>query len=435
LKLRPVLLGGLVFTLLLASMVSLRGEPAALALPFLVYLASAVFSRHHEPRLQVTRTLSAQRITGGKPIRVRIQVINQGGRLNEVLLKDDLGGRTPLEGTLTRLVSLSPGDQIEWEYSIQLQRGEQTFKGLYLEAGDPSGLFAHRELMPAHESVLFYPQIVRLQRIPIRPRQTRGFAGSIPARVAGSGVDFFGVRGYMPGDRLRQINWRLSARRDDMLYTNEFEQERSADVGLILDARLPSYPPSSEPAGNGSEKSLFDHTVQAAAALAMAFLEDGHRLSLLIYGYVLERVFPGYGKRQLNRVMQSLARARPGFNFALESLNYLPTRLFPAGSQLVMVSPLSPYDFSIYRRLRSQGYEIILVSPNPLIHEARTINNRPSLDHAVRLAKVQRELLLRSLRNIQVQVVDWNTDLPLDGALQASLRSPVFRRQLKMVRR
>ena len=56
-------------------------------------------------------------------------------------------------------------------------------------------------------------------------------------------MSFWGVREYQMGDSLRHINWKIAARRmiaarqAQELFTNEFEQERIADVGLILDAR------------------------------------------------------------------------------------------------------------------------------------------------------------------------------------------------------
>ena len=59
-------------------------------------------------------------------------------------------------------------------------------------------------------------------------------------------MDFFGVREYQPGDSLHAVNWRVSARfsshsgdgrESQALFSNEYEQERVADVGIILDAR------------------------------------------------------------------------------------------------------------------------------------------------------------------------------------------------------
>ena len=76
----------------------------------------------------------------------------------------------------------------------------------------------------------------RIEKLKISPRRTRVYSGVIRSRESGAGVEFFGTRAYVPGDPLRHLNWKAGARWD-LLITNLFEQERVADVGIILDAR------------------------------------------------------------------------------------------------------------------------------------------------------------------------------------------------------
>src|SRR5699024_6686489 len=44
-----------------------------------------------------------------------------------------------------------------------------------------------------------------------------------------------GVREYMPGDKISRIDWKQSAKKNTMM-TKEFEQEKSTDTLLVLDA-------------------------------------------------------------------------------------------------------------------------------------------------------------------------------------------------------
>ncbi len=66
-----------------------------------------------------------------------------------------------------------------------------------------------------------------LRRLPNR-------LGEHPARTSGEGIEFFGVREYVPGDRQRSINWAASTRRG-RLQVNTFAAERSQDVVLLVD--------------------------------------------------------------------------------------------------------------------------------------------------------------------------------------------------------
>ena len=213
--------------------------------------------------------------------------------------------------------------------------------------------------------------------------------------------------------RMRQ-HWRLSARHPRTLFTNEFEQERIADVGLILDARQ-----RSDIRLKGD--SLFEYGIRAAAALAGAFLNDGNRVGLLVYGRNLDWTFPGYGKVQRERILRALTRAKTGESLVFDNLDYLPTRFFPARSQIVVISPLCREDLSMLIRLRAHGYQLLLISPDPITFEAKALGSRPIIDLAVRIAHLERTLLLRNLRQAGIQIVDWQVDQPFDQTVHTSL--------------
>src|SRR5690606_21378190 len=121
--------------------------------------------------------------------------------------------------------------------------------------------------------------------------------------------------------------------------------------------------------------------------------------SLMIYGAAVERVFPGYGKIHRERILKALSRANPGMNYALENLNSLPTRFFPAKSQIVLVSPLTPDDIPIILQMRAHGYAVIVISPDPIAYDAVTGGNALDTEHpAYRLAYAEREFFLNRIR-------------------------------------
>jgi uncharacterized protein (DUF58 family) len=75
---------------------------------------------------------------------------------------------------------------------------------------------------------------VLLTRLPNR-------LGEHPARSTGEGLEFGGVREYVPGDRQRRINWPATTRRGGRLQVNTFAAERSQDVVLLVDATAPRW--------------------------------------------------------------------------------------------------------------------------------------------------------------------------------------------------
>jgi uncharacterized protein (DUF58 family) len=412
---RFLLLAGLAYALLLLGLATLNGALLALALPLIVYLGAALLYAPDVPRLQIERELSADRVQPGATVEIKLLISNESARLEEVLVEDLLPATLKvMDGETSQTVLLPPGKTLELAYTITAPRGRHEFQHVRVTAVDHLGLFRREALIAVPSSFLVLPEVRRMRQVAIRPLRTRASSGPIPARVGGPGVDFFGVREYQSGDSLRWVNWRATARQPRRIYTNEFEQERIADVGLVLDARQRHDLFS---AGD----SLFEHAVRAAASLADAFLRDGNRVALLSYGAGLNWIFPGYGRLQRERILRALAKAQTGESDIFETLDYLPTRLFPSHSQIVLVSPLSSDDLATLVRLRAHGYEILIVSPDPITFETAGYRDQDRLALPVRLARLERRLLLRRLRQAGIQIVDWHVDQPMDQAVLSSL--------------
>lgn len=412
---RLLLLAGLVYGLLLLGLATLNGGLLALALPVIFYLGAALIYAPDLPRLEVTRELSANRLQPGGTVDVKLTLRNAMMRLEEVLVEDIVPW--PLEltgGQANRVVMLPAGSTVELCYTARGPRGHYLFQDVRVTAVDHLGLFRRQALLYAPASLLILPEVRRMRRMAIRPLRTRASAGLIPARVGGPGVDFFGVREYQAGDSLRWINWHATARYPRRIYTNEFEQERIADVGLILDARQRHNL-------RAHDASLFEEAVRATASLADAFLRDGNRVALLTYGPGLSWIFPGYGHLQRERILQGLARAQTGESYIFATFDYLPTRLFPAHSQLVLISPLCKEDLPTLIRLRALGYGLLVISPDPIAFEVGEEALEGDSALARRIAQLERRILLRQLRQTGIPVVDWQIDKPLDQAALTSL--------------
>jgi len=423
---RLVLLAGLVYGLLLIGLATLNGGMLALALPIIVYLGAALIYAPDVPKLQITRELSADRVQADAPVAVKLSIRNESGQLEEVLVEDLMPrGLKLIEGQPNKVVLLPPEKILEITYTVSGPRGRYEFQQVRVTAADHLGLFRREVLSPVPGSFIVLPQVPKLRQVMIRPLRTRASTGLIPARVGGPGVDFFGVREYQTGDPLRWVNWRVTARYPRRIYTNEFEQERVADVGLVLDARQ-----RHDLLANGD--SLFEHAVRATASLADAFLRDGNRVAMLTYGAGLNWLFPGYGRLQRERILQALARVQTGESEIFDSLDYLPTRLFPPHSQIVIISSLCNADLATLIRLRAHGYELLIISPDPIAFERASAQADATLALGARIAQRERAILLQRLRQAGAQIVDWPVDKPLDQAMLASLgRVPKWARPVR----
>jgi uncharacterized protein (DUF58 family) len=367
------------------------------------------------PDLRVRRTVGPERASAKTPIQVELSITNLGAHLEEILLEDAVPPDLELlEGETSVFTELPPGATVALSYTVRGKRGIYLFSNLRATAYERLGLLQRQRTFEAPGRVFVVPETPQLKRVAIRPRQTRVYSGSIPARQGGSGIDFFGVRSYQTGDPQQHINWRVSARHPGALFSNEYEQERVADVWLLLDARKRSDVRT-------ASGSLFEHAVTATAGLAQALLNDGNRVGLLVYGGFLDYTYPGYGKVQRERIWRALAAARPGDSLVFDKLEHLPTRVFPLNSQLMLISPLNPDDIPILVHLRSRGYSVLAISPNPVKFETEELEVDEAGQLGLRLARLERKLLLSRLGQAGVHVQNWDVSVPFDRAMHRSL--------------
>jgi uncharacterized protein (DUF58 family) len=215
----------------------------------------------------------------------------------------------------------------------------------------------------------------------------------------------------------------LTARHPRKLFTNEFEREEIADFGLILDTRIFTN-------SDTLEEDLFEYSVSAAASLSEIFLKTGNRVSLLVYGKPIISVFPGYGKKHLNLLQWNLARAKLGADLPFNYLEYFPARLFPTRSVIVVFSTVHPGDVDVYARLRAFGYEVLLISPDPVEYAARLFPSTEENNLASRAARVERVIQLKRLLKLGVTVIDWQVNKPLETILHKSVTDMIRRRNV-----
>lgn len=418
---RILFLSIIIYSLIILALSSVNGILLGLVLPVLLYLGAGLAFGSEEVKLSIEREIGQDRALPGVPVDIIVRITNLGNRLESLLLFDQPpNGLVLVDGETSLMTSLGAGESAELVYTIQAKRGYYRFREVIVETADHLGIRQKTVSLNAGGRIFVQPVVKPLGRVNIRPRGTRVYSGYIPARKGGAGVEFFGVREYQQGDPLRWINWRASARHRNSLYINEFEQERVADVSIILDTRR-----RSEVKVDGGN-SLFECSVQAAAALAESFLSDGNRVGLLQYGTQLDWTIPGYGKIQRERILQSLARSKPGASMIFEKLENLPKRLLPSNSQLVFISPLHDDDVDVLIQLRARGYALLVISPDPIIFEMEGHDSQDETDAlASRLARIERSLMLHKLRQAGMQVLDWDVNTPLDGALHVTLSRPV----------
>ncbi len=416
----------IVFGLLATALFTRNGEVAWMALPFLVYLGLGILQAPTAAkiRLRAQRSLETVRSNGVSTIQVSLSLNNLGAKIDRLCLSDPLQtGMRVTEGQLRHEAALAAGEEALFRYTFEAERGSFRWETVLARLSDPFGLIETDLDLEAEAQIQVHPELNKFRPLPLQPQRTLPSAGSIPARRGGSGTNFWGVREYQPGDPLRRLDWRLTARHPRKFFTKEFEQEEIADIGLILDARR-----KTDLRTDG--QSLFEHSVRATASLAEVFLRQGNRVSLLIYGKPMVNLFPGYGKVQLHQILHTLAQATTESDVSLDSLQFLPVQMFSSHSLILILSPLAPNDWHLFPRLRAYGYQVVLISPDPFDYAERMLRADPTTRMASRLARLDRQMEISKIRQLWIPVVNWRVSQPLSPLLRNALTHTRLHREL-----
>jgi uncharacterized protein (DUF58 family) len=415
---KTLVVGLIIFGLFIIALITRNGDIAWMMLPFLCYLGAGILQAPvlEKVRLVAMRTLEQSQSNGIASVDVTLTVKNQTSEAICLFIHEKIQtGMKIAGGELCRWVTLRSSEHAELKYTFNAVRGNFSWKNIRTVISDPLGLIETEMLLPVSAGIQIRPQIKKFKTISFRPNSTLHSPGSIPFRLGGSGTDFFGVREYHSGDSLRRLDWRLAARHPRKFFTKEFEQEEIAEIGLLLDARQ-----SSEL--RIGEESLFEACVGATASLAEMFLHQGHRVGLLVVGETMLNTFPGYGKTQLHRIMGCLSKAKTETkNHAFVSLDFSPIRIFPSHALIIVVGSVTSADWALFLRLRAYGYQVLLISPDPIDFASSTLAQDAANCLAIRAARLERRLRLNDIAHLKIPVIDWRVSQPLFPLIRNAL--------------
>ena len=362
--------------------------------------------------IEVERSSSRPSIYENETQIFTVRLRNKGGPIDFIEILDTLPENLRLEtGSNHRFTSLQASQTFEFAYEVSPKLpGSYTIGPVKIRTADIFGLWVEERSDEKSTNLNVFPQIQYVSHINVRPRRTRHWPGEIVSRKAGQGLEFYSLREYMSGDSLKRINWRASARFDDLL-SNQFMSELGGDTIIALDARYLSQTAN-------SANSLVTYSVRAAAIIAYRLLRDRNRVGMIVIGDRLDKVSPAFGRRQFNRILTALTETRAGNTWEIGNLAGYLSLFFSRMTQIIVVTPLlDAKAFGAVADISAKGYEVLVISPSLMALEARNAPDTRIYRIAKDLVRLERQIKINLLRKHAV-VVDWRVNEPLSEALQ-----------------
>lgn len=269
--------------------------------PLLVsLLLRGPFSLAGQARLEVR---APRRVAVGEELRLTLVLTSEGPRaFDSIRIR---GPMLPWDGRFTGPppldVPLDRGASAQVTLGVRfLERGEHHLDPFTACALVPPGLALGRGVDSPSCRVTVVPRIADIRRLPT-PRAERHQPGGVAlASKTGESMDLLGVRPYRPGDPVRDLHARTSARRG-VPHVREYQQEYFSRFGVIVDTDSKDTPPE-----------VFEAAISLAAGIVARLSRGEGLIDLLVCGGQLHPLTVGRSLGQLEQALDLLAGVKPG---------------------------------------------------------------------------------------------------------------------------
>jgi uncharacterized protein (DUF58 family) len=404
---------------LLASLVLSRPELVALTAPFLLTLGAGL-ALATTPKLTIAASVDDERLLEGEETTARI-VLEAATPVDRIDVFLQLPpGVELVDGKNPVSLRLRAGERRELELRVRAARwGGHLLGPAFARVSDPFDFLRWEAIAATRPQVRAYPREDVLRRI-VKPAETQVFAGNELARRKGEGIEFADLRQWTPGDAVKRINWRASARRGELI-VNETHPDRNTDVILFVD--------SFAEARHDGEGTL-DLAVRATAALADAYVRRRDRVGLIGFGGILRWLLPGGGTVQLYRIVDALIDTEIVRSYYWKEIDVIPRRSLPPNALIIALTPLlDQRSVGALLDLRARGYDVAAIDVSPLPYTPRPARGSDAV--AYDLWVLRRDALRHRLQSAGVGVAEWRAGEPLQLPLE---EVSAFRRHARLAR-
>ncbi len=194
------------------------------------------------------------------------------------------------------------------EYGLRPEsRGEYVFHDINVFIHAPLRLIRRRFIFSQEQVVKVYPSYMQMRRYQLLAVSNRlQEAGVKKIRKLGHSMEFEQIKEYVRGDDYRTINWKATARKQDLM-VNNYTDERSQQIYCLINkGRVMKMP------FNGL--TLLDYAINASLVLSNVALVRQDKAGLITFEKNLDTFLPADKKpTQMNQVLETLYKQKTDY--------------------------------------------------------------------------------------------------------------------------
>jgi uncharacterized protein (DUF58 family) len=350
------------------------------------------------------------RFSLGAVSNIRIVLTSRSYRTLHVAAKDEL----PLG--LERVSRIEPIDiPPRYEYTPSydvraVRRGRFKIGGMVLRVGRPGALMERQVTLAVEEHIRVYPRFAKADEYRLLARiNQQDEAVRRPRRTRGRGTDFESLSTYNPGDDLRTVDWKISAKRGALISKN-LQTEKGQQISVLIDGgRL-----MAEKIG---ELSRYEYALNAAVMLSYVGQKRGDSVAVATFSDRIESFVPPVrGAAIMQRVLESLCtvEVRQVESDYWQVVGQVMSRLKRRSLVVMMTDVLDPAGslglMTNLTRAASRHLVLCVVLVEPRIAALAESEAKTAHETYVKAAAchmlLQRQLALEKMRNRGILVLE-----------------------------
>jgi len=251
--------------------------------------------------------LLPERFSNGDKNSVSISVANNYSFAIHVKIIDELPEQFQIRNFTLR-VSLKPGEKQILNYQLQpTERGEYIFHGINAFIKSPVKLIVRRKTFEAETMVKVLPSYLLMKKYELLAHSSNiAETGSKKIRKIGHSLEFEQIKEYVNGDDIRNINWKATARKAQLM-VNNYIDEKSQQVYCVIDkGRVMKMP--------FDGMTLLNYSINASLILSSVALVKQDRAGLITFTDRINTFLPADRKaKQMSTILDMLYNQQTTF--------------------------------------------------------------------------------------------------------------------------
>jgi uncharacterized protein (DUF58 family) len=205
-------------------------------------------------------------------------------------------------------VQIPAGETKTIRYVLRpVKRGEYSFGAVNAFVSTPIGLLARRFRFSADKMVPVYPSFIQMRKYELLAISNRlQDVGIKKIRRIGQNMEFELIKEYVSGDDIRTINWKATARRNQLM-VNHYQDEKSQQVYSLIDkGRVMQMP--------FEGMSLLDYAINATLVISNIAIKKFDKAGVITFQDKIGAMIPaGKNNNQMGRILEILYNQKTAF--------------------------------------------------------------------------------------------------------------------------